>query len=147
MRIFLVVLLGFVLSVAVFAQPVAAQKTTNPERVDPNLGTWKLNLERSTYKPGPAPKSEIAAFRQVGPEIKLTVDRIDANEKPVHIEWSGKFDGNFYPSSSVALIGVTCRLRLRRNLSPVDRSTAAYTERTLWLAATWRQIPSAGLDV
>jgi len=65
---------------------------------DPNLGTWKLNVEKSHYSPGPTPKSEIATFEQVGPDIKLTVDRIEADGRRVHIQWIGKFDGKDYPS-------------------------------------------------
>jgi len=30
-------------------------------------------------------------------QVKLTSDGIDANGKPMHVEWSGKFDGKDYP--------------------------------------------------
>lgn len=65
---------------------------------DLNLGTWKLNASKSRYSPGPAPKSEIATFEQVGSGVRLTLDRIDADDKPVHVEWVGRFDGKDYPS-------------------------------------------------
>lgn len=65
---------------------------------DPNLGTWRLNIARSSYSPGPAPKSEIATFQRVGSDVKLTVDRIEADGRRVHIEWIGRFDGKEYPS-------------------------------------------------
>jgi hypothetical protein len=77
---------------------VVSTTTTLPAQIrDLNLRTWKLNVHKSMYKPGPAPRSEIGTFTQVGPDIKLTLDRIDADGKPVHIEWLGKFDGRFYP--------------------------------------------------
>jgi hypothetical protein len=69
---------------------------------DLNLGTWKLNGAKSRYAPGPAPKSEIATFEQVGSDVRLTLDRIDADGKPVHIEWVGRFDGKDYPSQGDA---------------------------------------------
>lgn len=72
--------------------------TTNLLGADLNLGTWKLNVARSSFSPGPAPKSEIATFQQTGSDVKLTVDRIEADGRRVHIEWIGKFDGNEYPS-------------------------------------------------
>jgi hypothetical protein len=69
---------------------------------DANLGTWKLNVAKSRYSPGPPPKSEIGTFEQVGSNVKLIVDRVDADGKPVHIEWIGKFDGKDYPSQGDA---------------------------------------------
>lgn len=75
-----------------------ATATVIDQRPDPNLGTWKLNPAKSTYSPGPAPKSEIGTFTRAGENIKLVLNRIDAGGKPVHIEWLGKFDGQFYPS-------------------------------------------------
>ena len=65
---------------------------------DLNLGTWKLNIAKSRYGAGTAPKSEIATFGQVGSDVELKLDRIDADGKPVHIEWIGRFDGKDYPS-------------------------------------------------
>jgi len=29
--------------------------------------------------------------------VKVTGDGVDANGKPMHVEWSGKFDGKDYP--------------------------------------------------
>jgi len=69
---------------------------------DLNLGTWRLNLDKSSYSPGPPPKSEIATFEQVGPDVKLKLDRIDVDGKPVHIEWVGQFNGKDYPSEGDA---------------------------------------------
>jgi len=64
---------------------------------DVNVGTWKLNLAKSTYSPGPPPKAETATFEEIGSAIKLTVDRLDAQSKAVHIEWIGRLDGEEYP--------------------------------------------------
>jgi hypothetical protein len=58
--------------------------------------TWKLNIAKSRYSPGPPPKSEIATFEQVGSNVKMTLDRIDAEGKTVHIERCGQFDGKEY---------------------------------------------------
>ena len=63
---------------------------------DPNLGTWKLNLEKSHYSPGPSPRSETATFEQIGPNVRMTLDRIDAEGRPVRVEWVGRFDGREY---------------------------------------------------
>jgi hypothetical protein len=33
----------------------------------------------------------------VGDQVKVTVDGVDADGKPTHNEWTGKFDGKDYP--------------------------------------------------
>ena len=76
--------------------------TTTLLGADLNVGTWKLNVGKSRYSPGPPPTSEIATFEQMGSDVKLKLDRIDADGRPVHIEWVGRFDGKDYPSQGDA---------------------------------------------
>ena len=45
---------------------------------DVTLGTWKLNLAKSKYSPGPAPKSGTLKAEAVGDNIKLSIDGTDA---------------------------------------------------------------------
>ena len=63
---------------------------------NPQMGTWKLNEAKSKLGPG-ATKNHTVAYTAAGDNIKVTVDGIDAAGKPVHSEWTGKFDGKFYP--------------------------------------------------
>jgi len=63
---------------------------------DANLGTWKLNEARSRLSPG-APKNQTVVYKAAGGNTKVTVDGTDADGKPTHNEWSGKFDGKDYP--------------------------------------------------
>src|SRR5205807_10106945 len=44
----------------------------------PLIGTWKLNLEKSKFPPGAAPRSQTATFEQDGHNIKNTNQTIDA---------------------------------------------------------------------
>lgn len=62
---------------------------------DANMGTWKLNEARSEIGPG-APKNTTLIYEAVGDRVKVTVDGVDANGKPTHNEWIGKFDGKDY---------------------------------------------------
>jgi hypothetical protein len=57
------------------------------------LGTWKLNVAKSKYRPGPAPKSLTLVFESTADGIKLTSDGMDAQGKPTHAEYVSKFDG------------------------------------------------------
>jgi len=36
-------------------------------------------------------------YEAVGDEMKGTVDGVDGEGKPIHSEWTGKFDGKDYP--------------------------------------------------
>jgi hypothetical protein len=65
---------------------------------DSNIGTWKLNLAKSKYSPGPAPKSQtlkIAAWGTDG--VTYTSDGVDSAGKPTHAEFQAKYDGKFVP--------------------------------------------------
>ena len=60
-------------------------------------GTWKLNLAKSKYTPGPAPKSQTAILSAVDGGMKVVSDRVEADGAKVHFEWTAKFDGKDYP--------------------------------------------------
>jgi hypothetical protein len=77
------------LAVCVFA--VAASFAANP-----NMGTWKLNEAKSKL-PATAVKNNTVVYEAAGDSIKVTVDGTDAEGKPTHNEWTGKFDGKDYP--------------------------------------------------
>jgi hypothetical protein len=61
-----------------------------------NIGTWKLNEDKSKFSPG-APKSSTAIYEAVGDNIKVTLDGTGFDGKPAHTEWTGMFDGKDYP--------------------------------------------------
>jgi hypothetical protein len=64
---------------------------------DPQMGTWKLNEAKSKFAPG-RPKNTMVLYKDAtGGKVKITTDGIDANGKPTHSEWTGKFDGREYP--------------------------------------------------
>ncbi|HWC20651.1 MAG TPA: hypothetical protein VG498_26780 [Terriglobales bacterium] len=62
---------------------------------DPQMGTWKLNEGKSKIAAG-NPKNSMVVYTADGDNIKVTVDGSDPDGKPVHSEWTGKFDGNDY---------------------------------------------------
>jgi len=47
---------------------------TAAQATDPIVGTWQLDVAKSTYKPGPTPKSATAVITAVGEGIKVAVD-------------------------------------------------------------------------
>ena len=61
-------------------------------------GTWKLNVAKSKYSPGPAPQSNTIKFEAVDGGIKLTADGVDAQGKKTHNSYTAKYDGKDYPA-------------------------------------------------
>jgi len=63
---------------------------------DAQMGTWKLNAAKSKMTPGTT-KFNTVTFKNTLGNIKATADGADSSGKPIHVEWSGKFDGKDYP--------------------------------------------------
>jgi hypothetical protein len=68
---------------------------------DQNSGTWKMNPGKSTYSPGPVPKSNTLTIKSDADNIKLSSDGIDAAGNPTHVEYTAKYDGKDYPITGV----------------------------------------------
>lgn len=68
------------------------------QSADPWLGTWRLNVERSTFNPGPAPKSNTLTIEVVAGGVqKHTFDGVNAEGQKTHSERQTKFDGADVP--------------------------------------------------
>ena len=63
---------------------------------DSFMGTWKLNEAKSKIGAG-SPKNTTVVYEAAGDDVKVTVDGTDGDGKPVHSEWTGKYDGKDYP--------------------------------------------------
>ena len=77
---------------------------------DPMVGTWKLNLSKSTYSPGPAPKSAINKFEPREDGMKATIDMVDGQGKKIHSD-----PGSFI--NSQANSGIVWKSCLRTDLT------------------------------
>ena len=63
---------------------------------DPTMGTWKLNEAKSHLSPETI-KNTMVVYEAAGDSVKVTMDGTDKDGKPIHSEWTGKFDGKYYP--------------------------------------------------
>lgn len=61
-------------------------------QADPHVGTWVLNLEKSKYAPGTAPKSQTTVFSADGKGIKVVTSAVLASG-PSKTEYTAAFDG------------------------------------------------------
>ena len=109
---------------------------------DPSIGTWVLNVAKSTFSPGPAPKSESHTYVMVGQETKLTAkgtsesltyirvsqeiratsNGIDGDGKPTTREWTVVYDGKDRPMTGDPDADM---LSLKR----IDAFTTAFTQK------------------
>ncbi len=85
----------------VVALLAASLVTLSPQasfaQTDPWLGTWKLNLAKSTYSPGPPPKSLTVTIEAAGQGMKLVSKGIDAEGKATGTQYTANYDGKDYP--------------------------------------------------
>jgi hypothetical protein len=66
---------------------------------DPAIGTWKLNLAKSTFSPGPAPKAQTRSYAESPQGITLTLKTTAVDGKESTVTLTYKDDGKPYPES------------------------------------------------
>lgn len=64
---------------------------------DPLMGNWKLNVEKSKFSPGPAPKSLTVMIEPSGKGRHVTTEQISADGSRVATEYTANYDGKDYP--------------------------------------------------
>ena len=64
---------------------------------DPRTGTWILNVAKSTYKPGPAPKSQTVRIEPSGQGEHVRSEALNANGTRVVMDYTAAYDGTDYP--------------------------------------------------
>jgi hypothetical protein len=61
------------------------------------FGTWHLNVEKSTYDPGPPPYRRASyTIEPAGDGLKVTYDMVHPRGGWTHLEWTGRLDGRDY---------------------------------------------------
>jgi len=60
-------------------------------------GTWKLNVAKSKFSPGPGPKSATIIYTPAGESVKIEVHRVEADGTVLHWEMTAASDGKDYP--------------------------------------------------
>jgi hypothetical protein len=84
------------MAAAWFAAPHSGSAQAKIE--DGWLGTWKENVDKSTYRPGPAPKSPtVAKWERDGQGLNITMDVVDAKGAPAHWVIASPLDGKEAP--------------------------------------------------
>ena len=72
------------------------------QTTDPFVGTWKLNLAKSTFSPGPAPKSITVTIAKAVAGFKLTAMGVGADGTAINSEYTATTDGKDAPVTGSA---------------------------------------------
>ena len=83
-------IVGFVATVGAIAIAFAADS-------DPVVGTWQLNVAKSTFTAGSAPKSQTRTYTQSGSSITLVMKTVGADGKESTLKTTYQLDGKNYP--------------------------------------------------
>jgi hypothetical protein len=79
-------------SAAVVAAPAA----------DPVIGTWQINVAKSKFSPGPAPKSDTRIYAATAQGTAMTWTSVGADGKETVAKSTFKADGKEYPMTGAA---------------------------------------------
>src|SRR5262252_1617083 len=66
-------------------------------QTDPFLGTWKLNVQKSKFVPGPPRKSETRIVVTGPTGMKVSVDRVNGDGSTQEFEYTSNLDNKSYP--------------------------------------------------
>jgi hypothetical protein len=69
---------------------------------NPMIGTWKLNLDKSRFSPGTAPRSATLNYQQDGQNFRNTGETIGAQGNSTTTVWLHIYDGQPHPTSGVS---------------------------------------------
>jgi len=59
---------------------------------DPVIGQWRLDVSKSTYSPGPGPKSETRTYKLTGDGIRAVIVRTHQSGRVDTIEYDADYD-------------------------------------------------------
>jgi hypothetical protein len=110
--------------VSLFAAPVLAQS-------DPAIGTWKLNLAKSKYNPGPLPKTNVITIAAAGSGLKVSAKGMDAKGTPTSIEYTATFDGKDVAVKGAPAYDTTAMKRIDANTTEQTRKKEGKTVQTV----------------
>ena len=96
----------------------------------PWAGAWKLNIARSKYNPGPAPRSSTLKISGVPNGYAVVNDTVDADGNATRTEINALFDGKEYTLKGAAQPTTRSYKRLDRGYEYVTRINGSVTTTT-----------------
>ena len=115
------ILAGVLVAFALSPQPAFSQS-------DPMLGTWRLNVEKSKFSPGPAPKGLTHTLQGDGENRRFTATNVDAEGNPRTFTAMHIYDGLPHPVAGtpdfLAMLDASAYMRIDTNTVILSRFKA-----------------------
>ena len=105
------------LAIATLPQPSFAQNNSL-------IGTWKINLDKSKYNSGTAPRSQTNVYQQDGQNIKGTARGVDWQGNPMEVTLLHTYDGQPHPTTGNTFYDSSTYTRVDANTIIFSRSKA-----------------------
>jgi hypothetical protein len=145
-------LLGFAIAVLLTALTLLVATAA----ADQLSGTWKMNAGKSKYSPGPATKDLTVVVESDQNNYKLDATGTDGDGKPIHVQYSAKFDGKDYPATGIANADTVSMKRIDANTIETTQKKDGKVVMTITTkvsndgktrTSTWRGKNAEGKDV
>jgi len=110
-----------VVAMLTLAAPVIVVEVS-AQMADPVIGTWTLNVAKSTFTPGPPVKSGVVTFEAAGQGVRVVADLEDGLGKKAHTEYMANYDGKDVPIKGATGVDMV-------SLKRIDANTAQRTDK------------------
>jgi hypothetical protein len=97
---------------------------------DPRIGSWTLNVAKSKYDPGPAPKSQTLKIEAAGKGEKVSSEMVNADGSKTSTSYTAEFDGKPSPLTGSALADTVALKRVDAHTSDRTDSKGGKTVQT-----------------
>lgn len=121
---------------------------------DPTLGTWKLNVAKSSVSAGAKPQSQIVTYTDAGNGfIRFTSTLVEANGDTIQSSWYSKRDGrkanynsDFADSITLSVSGdlYTTTWESRKQWTVVGDGQSVISKDGKQMTWTWRAVAKTG---
>ncbi len=101
------------------------------QAADPFFGTWKVNVAKSTFSPGPAPKSVTARIEPAGEGSRVTGETVGPDGQTTRIEYVASNDGKDYPVQGSPTIDTVSAKRIDAQTIDLEYKKGGKTVQTL----------------
>ena len=119
MRVARMAVCSVALSVALWSAAAQSQA----QATDPLTGTWTLDVAKSKYSPGPAPKSVTLTFSETADGVEIISDVVLPDGQTFHGDITAKADGKDHPvtgSPTVDTVSLTRKGNARTEVEKKD---------------------------
>ena len=99
--------LSFLILTSVAAATLWAQ-------ANPFVGTWRLNVAKSKFEPGPAPKSQTRTVVAQGDGAKYSFEGVGGDGTPYAYSFTVTYDGKDYPITGTGMPGGADTIAIKR---------------------------------